>query len=317
MSLLTICQSAARIIKIEVPSSIVNNTGEEAQLLLQCAQFEGMALSRRPQGGWVNSILEKQFNTVSLGPFSGTVANTGSGGRAQITGLSSTAGITALLFGVAGNGIIYNSVVASVDGPFGVTLNLPASTTGPATDIVFGQFAYAVPSDFQRPIDNTMWDRTRYWPMAGPLSPQQQQFFKSSIFCQATIQRRFWFQKIGNATYFIVNPLPTDNNSQLAYNYVSNAWCQSSANAPQTQWLADTDTGILDEYLMTLGVTWRALDRLGVDYSSALDDYVREVDKAVAQDGGAATLSLVPTVGPFLLSPTTSVSEGSWPSTPV
>lgn len=312
MSLLSICQAVARKIKIEVPSSIIGNTGEEAALLLQCAQDEGEALARRPQGGWINSIKEFDFQTLSLGPFSGTVANTGPNGVAQITGLSSTTGILADTFGVAGTGLQYNSVVKSVDSATAVTLTLPASPAGAATDLMFGQFAFQTPADFERPIDNTMWDRTRYWPMNGPLSPQLQQFFKSSIYSNATIQRRFWFQRINGIVYFVINPLPTDNGSQLAYQYVSSAWCQSSLGVPQNEWLADNDTGILSEYIMRLGVTWRALDRLGVDYSSALDDYTREVNKAVAQDGGGQTLRIVPSAQPFLLGPW-SVQDGFFP----
>lgn len=318
MSLLSICQAASRIIKIEVPNSIVANTGEEAAMLLQCAQFEGMALSRRPQGGWVSSIMETDFPIVAIGPVTGTIANTGAGGVAQIT-LVSTTGIVANTFGVSGEGLQFNTVVKSIDSPTQVTCTLPASTPGVATNLMFGQFAYAIPADFERPIDNTMWDRTRYWPMSGPLSPQQQQFFKSSIFSQATIQRRFWFQNIAGSPYFIINPLPTDNGSVMTYYYVSNAWCQSNAvpPVPQNQWLADTDTGILDEYLMTLGVTYRALDRLGMDYSSALDDYTREVNKAVAQDGGAPSLSLTPRWQPFLINSVTNIQDGFFPSSPV
>lgn len=316
MSLLTICQGVARAIKIEVPSSIIGNTGEEPQMLLQCANDEGEALARRPTGGWIVMQKENDFTVVATGATSATAANSGPNGVAQLTGLASTAFLNAnpTAFGVSGTGLPYNCFVVSVDSPTQVTLNQPASIVGPHPDYIFGQFAYTVPADFERPIDNTMWDRSRYWQMRGPLSPQQWQFYKSSIYSRATIQRRFRFKKVGTVITLSIDPVPTDTGSQLVYEYVSNGWCQSSAGVPQSQWLADTDVGVLDEYLIRLGVKWRALDRLGLDYSSALDDYERGVAKAIAQDGGSPILDMAPGQVPFLIS-SAGIQDGNFPGT--
>lgn len=59
-------------------------------------------------------------------------------------------------------------------------------------------------------------------------------------------------------------------------------------------WAADTDTALLDEDLIELGVIWRLQQRLGLAYAEEKDEYEREVDKAIARDGGTATLSLTP-----------------------
>lgn len=301
--------------KVEVPATIIGNTGDEAQLLLQCSQEAGNFLTRRPPGGWVAMIRENDFLTVAQGPVSGTIANSGAGGVARITGLASTTGLAANIWYVAGTGIPYNAAIASVDSPTQVTLNLAANPVGAATDITFMKVGYALPSDFNRPVDNTMWDRSRYWQMRGPLSPQQWQFYKSSIFSRATVQRRFRLMRLGSTVYFTIDPPPTDNGSELVYEYVSNAWCQSSLGVAQTQWLADSDTGILDENLIYLGTKWRTLERLGMAYDSALADYENEADKAVAQDGGSATLDIAPQPWPWLLSPF-GVQDGNFPASP-
>jgi hypothetical protein len=194
-----------------------------------------------------------------------------------------------------------NSIVTAVT-PTTVTINQPASVTG-AGVYNFGQSDYALPSDFERPIDSTMWDRSRYWQMRGPMSPQQWQLYKSSIIGQASVQRRFRFRKIQGAMRFSIDPVPTDNASPLVFEYVSNGWCQSQSGTPQNTWLADTDTGILDEYLLMLGTRWRVLRRLGFSYSEELSEYESEVSKAMASDGGAAILRLVPLEGLSLLGP--------------
>lgn len=317
MTLLTICQNTARSVKVAVPSTVVGNSGDEAQLLLQCAQDAGEDLARRPPGGWVSMIREHDFSVAAIGPVSGTIANSGAGGVAQITGLASTTGLAADVWSVAGTGLPYNVAVASVDSATQVTLTAPASSTGAITDIEFSKTGYSLPSDFQRPVDNTMWDRQRYWQMRGPLSPQQWQFYKSSIYSRATVQRRFRMMRLGSSPtyYFTIDPPPTDNGSALVFEYVSNAWCMSSIGTLQTKWLADTDVGILDEYLLYLGTKWRFLERLGVAYDAALADYENQADKAVAHDGGAATLDIAPQPWPWLLSPY-GIQDGSWPGSP-
>lgn len=300
MTLLSICTQVANDIPLAAPTSIIGNTGDETAIrLLASAQNAGEALARRPEGGWVAMIQEYDFTTSALAPQSGTMANVG--GFGVISGLASTVGVTAGAWYAFGNGCPLDSIVKAVTSST-VTINQPPSVTG-AGRYTLGQSDYALPGDFERVIDNTMWDRSRYWQMRGPMSPQQWQLYKSSIIGQASIQRRFRFRKINGATRFSIDPVPTDNGSPLVFEYVSNGWCQSSNGVAQNSWQADTDTGILDEYLLMLGTRWRVLRRLGFSYSEELDEYERQVSKAMASDGGAAILSLVPRYGLNLLGP--------------
>jgi hypothetical protein len=299
VTLLSICTDVANDIPVSAPTSIIGNTDETAIRLLSSAQLAGKALALEPEGGWVASILEYDFTTAALAPQSGTIANVGNVG--VISGLASTAGITPGAWYAFGNGCPLDSIITAVT-PSTVTINQPSSFTG-SGQYTFGQSDYALPTGFSRPIDNTMWDRSRYWQMRGPMSPQQWQLYKSSIIGQASIQRRFRFRQINGAMTFSIDPVPTDNGSPLVFEYVSNAWCQSETGVAQTQWQADTDTGILSEYLITLGTRWRVLRRLGFSYSEELSEYESELRKAMASDGGAAILSLVPRHGLNLLGP--------------
>lgn len=290
MTLLTICTQVASKIPVAAPSSIIGNSDETAQLLLACAQDEGEALARRPQGGWVAMIQEHTFQTVATSAMSGVTTE----GSPVITGLSSTSAISPNTFYCTGTNIPNNAIVQSVDSSTQVTLNVNALASGTSTNLIFSQSDYPVPSDFQRPIDNTQWDRTRFWSMRGPQDPQQWQLYKSSVIGRASIQRRYRFRQIGGSLHISIDPVPTDNGSTLVFEYVSNAWCKSATGALQTSWQADTDVGILDEYLIRLGVQWRMLRRLGLSYSEEKAEYDAMVDKAVAQDGGSAILDLSP-----------------------
>lgn len=313
MTLLSICQNVARVLPLPVPTTIVANTDQTAQLLLGCAQEAGEILARRPQGGWVSMIREHDFTTTAIGPLTGTIANSGAGGVAVISALSSTTGLAADTWYASATGLLSNSIIASVDSATQVTLNQAASAVGTGVSVSFGKSDYALPSDFQRPVDATFWDRTRYWQMRGPLSPQQWQMYKSSIYGRVSIQRRFRFRNEGGVNLLSIDPTPFDNNAHMVFEYVSSGWCKSSLGVYQTAWAADTDVGVVDEFLIQLGIKWRALERLGLVYASAFDDYERQVSKAVAQDGGAAILDLAPSYGPWLIGPQ-SVQEGDFPS---
>ena len=292
MSLLSICQLALADLGFPPPTSIVGNSDQTAQRALAAAQLAGKSLYKKPPGGWVNSIKEYDFNTAAVAQQSGSIANTGPGGTAVVSGLATTAGIAANTWYGFGTGVANNSIVTATTVST-VTLSRPATQTG-AGQFLFGQSDYLLPSDFQRPIDNTMWDRGRFWSMRGPQSPQQWQLYKSSVIGRASIQRRFRFRREGGNMVFSIDPVPTDNLTPLVFEYVSNAWCQSSGGTPQSLWQADADTGILDEDLLMLGTRWRVYARLGFPYQSELDEYEREVSKAMASDGGAAILDLAP-----------------------
>jgi len=291
VSLLTICTDVAQDTPIAAPSTIVGNTSSDAQLLLACAQRAGEALARYKSGGWDEMIKEFDFPTLALS-LTGNVQS----GSAVVTSVSSTAGLSATIFAPTGPGIPSNALIQSVDSGTQFTMTLPAtaSTTGAA--LVVAQWAYALPADFQRTITDTEWDRSRRWPLVGPRSPQQWQLYKSGLIGTATFQRRWRIKQLTvsgvAAKYFCLDPVPTDNGAQMVFEYVSNAWCQSAAGTPQTRWAADTDTGILDEYLLTLGVRWRFLNRLGLAYAEELDEYLRETAKAFGADGGMPILDL-------------------------
>lgn len=301
-TLLSMCTAALQDCGFASPASLIGNFDETALRVVAAAQFAGKSLYKAPQGGWVANIKENDFTTVAISSQSGTVANSGPNGTAVISGLSTTTGITANAWYAFGTGLPSNSIVTNVTSST-VTINQAASQTG-AGNYVFGQSDYAIPSDFHRLVDETLWDRSRFWAMRGPMSPQQWQLYKSSVIGKASIQRRWRLRYKNGAQVFSVDPVPTDNGSALVFEYVSNAWCQSSTLTPQTQWLADTDTPILDDELITLGIRWRVKRGLGFSYQEELDEYERELRKAIARDGGAPILNMTPSnhltvIGPW------------------
>lgn len=155
-----------------------------------------------------------------------------------------------------------------------------------------GTADYSLPSDFGRLIGDTVWDRSNYWDMRGGLSPQEWQLAKSSILSDSvTTRKRYRIRNVSGTVKFSIDPTP-DAVESLVFEYVSKNWCETSGGTGQSTWSADTNVGVLDEYLLELGTLWRFLKRLGMAYGDEAEEYKREVDRAIARDGGSRVLRL-------------------------
>jgi hypothetical protein len=143
----------------------------------------------------------------------------------------------------------------------------------------------AIPDDFDRYIDETMFNRTRKRHVYGPLTPQEWQFQKSVL--TSTIVEN-WRQR-GDSV--MITPTATAGDT-YAYEYVSINWCQNeTGDTLRSAWAADTDTGLLSEELMTDGIVWRFARAKGFDYAEAFRTYEVQVAQAIVRDGGKRTLN--------------------------
>jgi hypothetical protein len=63
---------------------------------------------------------------------------------------------------------------------------------------------YALPTDWDRYISETMWDASNYWQMKGQLTPQMWQAYKRGIVTLVTARKMFRVR--GNLVYIIPTP---------------------------------------------------------------------------------------------------------------
>lgn len=143
----------------------------------------------------------------------------------------------------------------------------------------------AVPSDFDRMVSGTFWNRTEQKPVLGPVTPGEWQGLVASV--ALPIDSAFQIR----AGQIELYPVPTAGDT-YAYEYVSTQWCQSAGGVGQTAWTADTDTGLLDEEFTTLGLVWRFKQSRGLDYAEDLATYEEQMLQAMARDGVRRTARL-------------------------
>lgn len=144
----------------------------------------------------------------------------------------------------------------------------------------------AIPADFDgRFLANTFWNTTLHRVVPGPLDPQEWQQRVSSV-GQGPYPA---FRIQGNA--LLMNPPPVAGETHT-FEYVTRNFCASSAGTEQSAWTADTDTGLLDEELMLLGLIWRFKQSRGMDYAEDMRTYELEVTQAISRDGSRRTVNL-------------------------
>ncbi len=147
--------------------------------------------------------------------------------------------------------------------------------TGTAADAQTGALA----SDYDRMVPESFFNRTKKRPVFGPLSPQDWQFTQAVV--ATTLVESFRIR----GTSLLITPTASVSDT-YGYEYISTQWCQSNISVAQSAWAADTDTGILSEEVMTLGVIWRFLRAKGFDYAEAFRTYELAKGRAQTKDGG-------------------------------
>lgn len=152
-------------------------------------------------------------------------------------------------------------------------------------------------------INDTIWNRDLRRPVFGPLAPQiwQQQ---KAMFMQGPWNQ---YRIVDGDIKFV--PVPAAG-QDCYFEYVTTNWAVSSGGTGQSMFLADSDTTLLDEEAMTLGLIWRWKQMKGFDFEidgRAYDQYVknligRDAAKPVLNSGMVA----------YDIYPGVYVPAGSW-----
>jgi len=159
-----------------------------------------------------------------------------------------------------------------------------------------------MPSDFDRFVDDTFWNRSRRRPVLGPHSPQSWQTLKATAIPAVTDV----FRLVGDS--LLILPAPAAGQT-YAFTYITNKWCQSSGGTTQAAWNADTDTARIPERLLTLGVVWRFLASRGFDATLSKAVYDEQVALAIGRDGGRRSYNFG---ADYEWRPRIGVPEGDW-----
>jgi hypothetical protein len=307
-TLLQIVNAAQGELGLTQASSVIGSTDDITSQMLSYAQLEIEELNQRHS--WTK--LQVEYDLVVNTP-TNTTGNT-TVNSAVVTGIPSTAGITAYNFQIGGNGIPLAARVLSVDSATQVTMSMEATGASTGEAIQFMQDTYPEPSDFSRFINRTWWDRTNHWQLIGPDTPQIDQWHRSGIV--ATGPRRHFRQLGYQANAYRIWPPPAEIVAplQLVFEYITNynVYTAGAYASPNKAWTLDTDIPILDDRAIIMGIIWRFWAQKGLNWAMKRTEYDNYVDRLIARDGGATTLNMVTTPNSLLISPN-NVQDGFFP----
>jgi|DEB0MinimDraft_3_1074331.scaffolds.fasta_scaffold00185_14 5'(3')-deoxyribonucleotidase len=156
-----------------------------------------------------------------------------------------------------------------------------------------GTASYALPSDYDRYINDTAWDQSNYWRMRGSLTPEQWQFYQNAIVSLPANRKRFRvkYDSDNSALRIFIDPTPTGVET-LVIEYISNQWCESSGGTGQADWAADTDVPRVPDELIRLGARWRMLRIGGFSYADERADYDSRVNQLISHSAPGTTINV-------------------------
>lgn len=144
--------------------------------------------------------------------------------------------------------------------------------------LVPGTANYAFPADFSYYVQDTFWDRSTKWPLAGPLSAVDWQLLRTGLYPGGINAR---YRIMAGQIYF--DPVPSAADV-IAIEYISSNWCQSAGAVKQALWAADTDTPLIADDLFVLGIKWRFKREKGFDYGEDMATYQKALDRIHPRD---------------------------------
>ena len=278
-TMLELVQQVTAELNLAVPTYVAGNTNQDVQQILALMNRAGFDLVK--EHDWQALELEYRFYTTAITTTCDTINNTYNLlNVGNVTGLNNN-------YSVVGTNVPQDTYVESVAGSTVVVSQL-ASATSIGGTVTFSQTKYDLPPDFETITDNTHWDKTKHWQMLGPEDAQQWQWLKSGYI--STGPRIRW--RILGGQFQIWPPYNTQE--YLGFEYRSKGWARSAANAVKNSFTADTDTTVFDDTVLVLATKLKYFQVKSFDTTALMQDYMRYLNVAKANDKGSATLSFAP-----------------------
>lgn len=285
-TMLQIIQRATAEMGLNSPTSVAGNTTQDVVQQLALLNACGYELAREFEWQELNKayLFQVQYSTIT----GDTVVNT-----SNITNASSISGIDTT-YQVVGPGINQATYVNSAPSGSTIPLSQPATTTNTNGTYTLTKVKYAMPSDYDRQIDNTHWDKSKHWIMLGPETPQQWEWLLSGYIATGP---RIRYRIFGG--YFQIWAV-SGTTDTLGFEYIGTNWASDVSGTAKSSFTADDDTCIFPDVLMVLALKHKyfTVKGFGPIYK---DEYERHLSIAKANDAGSKTLSFAPAPSSVLI----------------
>jgi hypothetical protein len=147
--------------------------------------------------------------------------------------------------------------------------------------------AYDLPSDYERLVSDTSWDRTTARRSLGNSTARQWNLLKA---WPTSSSISYSFRIIGGQVQ--LQPVPPADIT-FAYEYLSKNYCESSGGTSQEIWTADTDLPKLSDDLFINGIRYYMLKANNLPYGDAEGEYDAVITSRTSKNvpSGAVNMS--------------------------
>lgn len=139
-------------------------------------------------------------------------------------------------------------------------------------------------------VNDTVWLSDMPFKPSGPLTQQQRSGLEAWKVGGAVWS--YWIE--GNHLYI---SRPPEKKQLLMFRYQSRNWAVDVEGLEKSRMENDSDTAILPEGVLTLGVVWRWLQRNGLPYEQEYINYDSLLNQFIAKEGTRAKLIITETYG--------------------
>lgn len=165
-----------------------------------------------------------------------------------------------------------------------------------------GSMSSIASNGFRYIKNETIWDRTDQLPVS-QMDGKGWQALKAT----ASTSPRYTFRIRGGK--LLVNPIPTAG-QDWRFEYISKNWILGADATTYKQYFTlDTDTILLPEELVIMGLRWRWMREKGLDYAELFHAYEAQLKDMLGRDGGKQTFHMD---GEQRRGPGVFVPSGSW-----
>jgi hypothetical protein len=166
---------------------------------------------------------------------------------------------------------------------------------------------YALPADFDKLVPESMWNRDASRPVVVPLTSREWQYYEGWNYISGLNLRA----RIKGGELVFQQTIDASLNGEVIYfDYISNAFCESSGGTGQSAFAADTDVTRMDEYLHSLCMVWLYKKAKGIpDWQFDYQLYKKELHNRIGADGSARAVRLGGVKAPFIGA---NVPDGSY-----
>lgn len=164
-------------------------------------------------------------------------------------------------------------------------LTYEAALTTVATESQ-GAIVSIATNGFRHIKNQTIWDRTDQLPVLGAVDSVDWQALKAVV----NTGPRYQFRIRGGE--LLVSPVPVAGHD-WRFEYISQNWILGADGTTYKQYATlDTDTVLLPETLLIMGLRWRWLKEKGLSYAESFNSYEAQVKDALGRDGGKPVITM-------------------------